>query len=117
MQPTIGGFLMRVIKSYSISLRAAQLIDKHVHDPVLGDVKSRSAVVDNAILWYLDKRYKPFDSQQPEKDWENYERNMAELIESQEKLIAKVRELAMEKHNRQDRSRDRSWWRRLLGLN
>mgnify|MGYP001203349794 CR=1 FL=1 len=111
---------MRVIKSYSISLRAAQLIDKHVHDPVLGDVKSRSAVVDNAILWYLDKRYKPFDAQQPEQEWENYERNMAELIESQEKLIAKVRELAIEKHSRQIsvENRDRGvWWRRLLGLN
>lgn len=109
---------MRVIKSYSISLRAAQLIDKHVHDPVLGDVKSRSAVVDNAILWYLDKRYKPFDAQQPEKEWENYERNMAELIESQEKLIAKVRELAIEKHNRRDASQAaaKSWWRRLLGI-
>ena len=106
---------MRVIKSYSISLRAAQLIDQHVHDPVLGDVKSRSAVVDNAILWYLDKRYKPFDAQQPEKDWENYDRNMAELIESQEKLIAKVRELAMQKAElRESKHSNLSWWRRLL---
>ena len=111
---------MRVIKSYSISLRAAQLIDKHVHDPVLGDVKSRSAVVNNAILWYLDKRYKPFDAEAPEKDWENYERNMAELIESQEKLIAKVRELAIEKHNREVPVAKRGrgvWWKKLLGLN
>ena len=107
---------MRVIKSYSISLRAAQLIDNHVHDPVLGDVASRSAVVDNAILWYLDKRFKPFDREKPEKEWENYERNMAELIESQEKLIAKVRELAIEKHS-VDLNSTKSWWRRLLGLN
>lgn len=120
MQPTIGGFLMRVIKSYSISLRAAQLIDQHVHDPVLGDVASRSAVVDNAILWYLDKRFKPFDREQPEKEWENYERNIAELAESQEKLIAKVRELAIEKNEMIEgtiNSSKKSWWRRLLGLN
>ena len=107
---------MRVIKSYSISLRAAQLIDKHVHDPVLGDVGSRSAVVDNAILWYLDKRFKPFDADQPEKEWENYERNIAELAESQEKLIAKVRELAIAKNELQNEPK-RSWWRQLLGLN
>ena len=108
---------MRVIKSYSISLRAAQLIDNHVHDPVLGDVQSRSAVVDNAILWYLDKRFKPYDAAKPEKDWENYERNMAELIESQQKLMAKVRELAIQKHEREQTVEVKSWWRRLLGLN
>lgn len=108
---------MRVIKSYSISLRAAQLIDNHVHDPVLGDVQSRSAVVDNAILWYLDKRFKPYDAAEPEKDWENYERNMAELIESQQKLMAKVRELAIEKHEKARPSPPISWWRTLLGLN
>ena len=106
---------MRVIKSYSISLRAAQLIDKHVHDPVLGDVQSRSAVVDNAILWYLDKRFKPYDAAEPEKEWENYERNMAELIESQEMLIAKVRELAMDRHSPSPES-NKVWWRKLLGL-
>jgi hypothetical protein len=106
---------MRVTKSYSISIRAAQLIERHVHDPHLGKVASRSAVVDNAILWYLDKRYKPFDDGQPEKEWENYERNMAELIESQEMLIAKVRELAMDKHSPPPKS-TKSWWKRLLGL-
>jgi hypothetical protein len=106
---------MRVIKSYSISLRAAQLIDNHVHDPVLGDVKSRSAVVDNAILWYLDKRFKPYDAANPEREWENYERNMAELVESQEKLMAKVRELAMQKNELMESgSPNSSWWRQLL---
>ena len=87
---------------------------------MLGDVASRSAVVDNAILWYLDKRFKPFDREQPEKEWENYERNIAELAESQEKLIAKVRELAIEKNEMIEgtiNSSKKSWWRRLLGLN
>ena len=87
-----------------------------MHDPYLGKVQSRSAVVDNAIRWYLDKRFKPFDADNREAEWENYERNMAELIESQEKLIAKVRELAIEKHSRLP-SDQKSWWRRLLGLN
>jgi hypothetical protein len=107
---------MRVTKAYSISIRAAQLIEQHVHDPHLGKVSSRSAVVDNAILWYLDKRYKPFDADKPEKEWENYERNMAELIESQEKLMATVQRLAREKHSEPSPS-TKSWWKRLLGLN
>ncbi len=110
---------MRVTKSYSISLKAAKLIEDHVHDPVLGKVNSRSAVVDNAILWYLDKRFKPYDEAQPEREWENYDRNMAELIESQEKLIAKVRELAIWKSENKvpvaKRGRG-TWWQRLLGL-
>jgi len=107
---------MRIIKSFSISIRAAKLIEDHVHDPVLGKVNSRSAVVDNAILWYLDKRFKPFNSEEPEREWENYERNMAELIESQEKLVAKVRELAMEKHALTDSKSTRVWWKRILGI-
>ena len=111
---------MRIIKSFSISIKAAKLIEDHVHDPVLGKVTSRSAVVDNAILWYLDKRFKPYDEAQPEREWENYDRNMAELIESQEKLIAKVRELAIWKSEHGTpgaTSDDRVWWKRLLGLN
>ena len=111
---------MRIIKSFSISIKAAKLIEEHVHDPVLGKVNSRSAVVDNAILWYLDKRYKPFDAEQPEREWENYDRNMAELIESQEKLIRKVRELAIWKSDHlvedKGKSSHRSWWRKLLGV-
>ena len=107
---------MKVNKTYSLSLKSIQLIEKHVHDPYLGKVQSRSAVVDNAILWYLDKRFKPFDADNREAEWENYERNMAELIESQEKLMAKVRELAIEKHSKLP-GNEKSWWRRLLGLN
>ena len=107
---------MRIIKSFSISIKAAKLIEEHVHDPVLGKVNSRSAVVDNAILWYLDKRYKPFDAAQPEREWENYDRNMAELIESQEKLMEKVRELAIWKSKHTLPGTQKSWWRRLLGL-
>jgi hypothetical protein len=113
---------MRVTKSYSLSMKSVNLIEKHVHDPYLGQVNSRSAVVDNAILWYLDKRFKPFDADNREAEWENYERNMAELVESQEKLIAKVRELAIEKDRMgftpppESNSRPVSWWKRLLGL-
>ena len=111
--------MVKVNKTFSLSPKTVQLIEKHVHDPYLGKVNSRSAVVENAILWYLDKRFKPFDSEQPEKEWENYERNMAELIESQENLIAKVRELAIEKHNLSSSGKKGSgvWWKRLLGLN
>jgi hypothetical protein len=107
--------MVKVIRSFSLSPRTIQLIEKHVHDPYLGQVNSRSAVVEQAILWYLDKRFKPFDPENPEKDWEQYDRNIAELSESQEKLIAKVRELAIER-NTPPIVHNLSWWKRLLGL-
>jgi len=97
---------MRVNKTYSLSLSSINLIEQHVHDPYLGQVNSRSAVVERAIQWYLDKRFKPFDANNREAEWENYERNMAELIESQEKLVAKVREKKKKKKNLEDKLRD-----------
>ena len=106
--------MVKVIRSFSLSPKTIQLIEKHVHDPYLGQVTSRSAVVEQALLWYLDKRFKPFDPEEPEKEWEQYDRNIAELAESQEKLMAKVRELAIEKHTPPIETK--VWWKRLLGI-
>jgi hypothetical protein len=108
--------MVKVNKTFSLSPKTVQLIEKHVHDPHLGQVYSRSAVVENAILWYLDKRFKPFDSDKPEQEWENYERNMAELIESQDALMKKVKELAMARDFPSNLP-SKVWWKRLLGLN
>ncbi len=113
--------MVKVNKTFSLSPKAIQLIEKHVHDPHLGKVQSRSAVVERALLWYLDKRFKPFDEKEPNKDWEYYDCTIAELEDSQQKLMAKVRELAMRGQEEETASmaipRETSWWRRLLGLN
>jgi len=106
--------MVKVNKTFSLSPKTVQLIEKHVHDPHLGKVTSRSAVVENALLWYLDKRFKPFNPKEPNKDWEYYDCTIAELEDSQQKLIAKVRELAMRNLPEED---NKSWWRKLLGLN
>lgn len=107
--------MVKVNKTFSLSPKAIQLIEKHVHDPHLGKVQSRSAVVERALLWYLEKRFKPFDKDEPNKDWEYYDSTIAELEDSQQKLIAKVRELAIEKHKlTEPGDSNLSWWRRLL---
>jgi hypothetical protein len=86
----------KVNKTYTIEMETAQILERHCAASDTWDKKiSRSSVVNSAIKWYLQG-------------------DTAELVESQEKLIAKVRELAMAKD---DLLRGRSWWRRLLGLN
>jgi hypothetical protein len=86
----------KVNKTYTIEMETAQILEKYCAASDTWDKKiSRSSVVNSAIKWYLQG-------------------DTAELVASQEKLIAKVRELAMAKD---DLLRGRSWWRRLLGLN
>jgi len=86
----------KVNKTYTIEMETAQILEKYCAASDTWDKKiSRSSVVNSAIKWYLQG-------------------DTAELVASQEKLMAKVRELAMAKD---DLLRGRSWWRRLLGLN
>ena len=86
----------KVNKTYTIEMETVQILEKYCAASDTWDKKiSRSSVVNSAIRWYLQG-------------------DTAELVASQEKLIAKVRELAMAKD---DLLRGRSWWRRLLGLN
>lgn len=86
----------RVNKTYTLELETAQILEKYCAASDTWDKKvSRSSVVNSAIKWYLQG-------------------DTADLVASQEALIAKVRELAMAKD---DLYRARSWWRRLLGLN
>ena len=86
----------KVNKTYTIEMETAQILEKYCAASDTWDKKiSRSSVVNSAIKWYLQG-------------------DTAELVASQEKLIAKVRELAMAKD---EVLRGRSWWRRLLGLN
>ena len=86
----------KVNKTYTLELETAQIIEKYCAASDTWDKKvSRSSVVNSAIKWYLQG-------------------NTADLVASQEALIAKVRELALAK---EDLISGRSWWRRLLGLN
>ena len=86
----------KVNKTYTIEMETAQILEKYCAASDTWDKKiSRSSVVNSAIKWYLQG-------------------DTAELVASQEKLIAKVRELALAKD---EILRGRSWWRRLLGLN
>ena len=86
----------KVNKTYTLELETAQILEKYCAASDTWDKKvSRSSVVNSAIKWYLQG-------------------NTADLVASQEALIAKVRELALAK---EDLISGRSWWRRLLGLN
>ena len=86
----------KVNKTFTIEMETAQILEKYCAASDTWDKKiSRSSVVNSAIKWYLQG-------------------DTAELVDSQEKLIAKVRELAIAKD---DLINGRSWWRRLLGLN
>ena len=86
----------KVNKTYTLELETAQILEKYCAASDTWDKKvSRSSVVNSAIKWYLQG-------------------NTADLVASQEALIAKVRELALAK---EDLINGRAWWRRLLGLN
>ena len=87
--------MSKVIKSFSLDMETVGILEDYCSASDNWDQKiSRSRIVDNAIKWYLAG-------------------DTAELVESQQALMAKVRELA--------KSRDFPkvnipWWRRLLGF-
>lgn len=85
--------MSKVIKSFSLDMETVRILEDYcsASDNWDGTI-SRSRIVDNAIKWYLSG-------------------DTAELVESQQALMAKVRELA--------KSRDFPkvkipWWRRIL---
>ena len=71
----------KVNKTYTLELETAQILEKYCAASDTWDKKvSRSSVVNSAIKWYLQG-------------------NTADLVASQEALIAKVRELALAKED------------------
>tara|TARA_Y100001963_G_scaffold146586_1_gene221760 strand:+ start:79 stop:366 length:288 start_codon:yes stop_codon:yes gene_type:complete len=83
-------------KTYTLELETVKILEQYCAASDTWDKKiSRSSVVNNAIKWYLQG-------------------DTAELVASQEALIAKVKEMAMARASPRS---SRSWWRRLLGLN
>ena len=87
----------KVNKTYTLEMDTVQILEKYCAASDTWDKSiSRSSVVNSAIRWYLQG-------------------DTADLVASQEKLMAKVRELAMAKDDLL--TPKRSWWKRLLGLN
>lgn len=95
--------MAKVNKTYSLEPEVFMLLERYcAASDTWGKKKSRSAVVNEAIRWYITG-------------------DTAELVDSQQKLMAKVRELAMRGQKEETASmaktRSMTWWRRLLGLN
>ena len=90
-------------RSYTLDLEVIMMLERYcAASDTWGKRKSRSKVVNDAIRWYISG-------------------DTADLVDSQQKLMAKVRELAMrsEKERTASKAKTRAttWWRRLLGLN
>ena len=95
--------MAKVNKTYSLDPEVFMLLERYcAASDTWGKRKSRSKVVNEAIRWYISG-------------------DTADLVDSQQKLMAKVRELAMRNEKEQAASmalsRTTSWWRRLLSLN
>tara|TARA_R100000329_G_C7430312_1_gene151272 strand:+ start:143 stop:406 length:264 start_codon:yes stop_codon:yes gene_type:complete len=87
--------MAKVNKAYSLDLETIQLIENYTH----GGINSRSALVNNAIKWYIRG-------------------DIDELVQELEfnKKILKDMKIARETRD-EVLPKTRSWWRRLLGLN
>jgi hypothetical protein len=84
--------MAKVNKAYSLDMDTIQMIEHYTH----GGENSRSALVNNAIKWYIRGDIHELQ-QQHEQLKENYNRVCNELYG--------------------DKPVQKSWWRRLLGLN
>ena len=95
--------MAKVNKTYSLDPEVFMMLERYCSaSDTWGKKKSRSKVVNEAIRWYISG-------------------DTADLVDSQEKLMAKVRELAMRSEKEDTASKailgSKSWWGRLLGLN
>ncbi len=90
-------------RSYTLDLEVIQMLETYCAQSETWDKRrSRSKVVNDAIRWFLTG-------------------DVAEQIHSHEALLERYRDVCIELAEHKDKSsskRDnRSWWRRLLGLN
>ena len=90
-------------RSYTLDLDVIQMLERYCSASETWDKrKSRSSVVNDAIRWFLTG-------------------DVADRIHSHEALQQRYREVCIELSQYKDRStpelKNRSWWRRLLGLN
>ena len=94
---------MKVGKAYTLDVEVVQMLERYCAASETWDKrKSRSKVVNDAIRWFLTG-------------------DVADRIHSHEALQQRYREVCIELSQYKDRSTveidNRSWWRRLLGLN
>ena len=94
---------MKVGKAYTLDVEVVQMLERYCAASETWDKrKSRSKVVNDAIRWFLTG-------------------DVADQIHSHEALQQRYREVCIELSQYKDRSTvdldNRSWWRRLLGLN
>ena len=100
--------MAKVNKAFSLDPEVFVVLDRYCmkHEEIGGKRKSRSAVVNNAIRWYLG-------------DTANLVNQRDVLQRELRKRNIELEELKNSLVNNQDDSLviTRSWWRRLLGLN
>ena len=94
---------MKVGKAYTLDVEVVQMLERYCAASETWDKRrSRSKVVNDAIRWFLTG-------------------DMADRIHSHEALQERYREVCIELAQYRERSPreidNRSWWRRLLGLN
>ena len=94
---------MKVGKAYTLDVEVVQMLERYCAASETWDKrKSRSKVVNDAIRWFLTG-------------------DVADRIHSHEALQKRYREVCIELSQYKERSSggidNRSWWRRLLGLN
>lgn len=86
-------------RSYTLDIEVIMMLERYcAASDTWGKRKSRSKVVNEAIRWYISG-------------------DTADLVDSQQKLMAKVRELAMRNEASVAKRGGGVWWKRLLGLN
>ena len=83
---------MKVNKAYSLDIETIKMIEDYTH----GGVTSRSALVNDAIKWYIRGDF-------------------VELMEDHKKLKEQYNRVCNELYG--DKPSLTPWWKRLLGLN
>jgi len=83
--------MAKVNKAYSLDVETIQMIEHYTH----GGENSRSALVNNAIKWYIRG-------------------DMAELVEDHKRLLENYNRVCTELYG--NKSPSTPWWKRLLGL-
>ena len=109
--------MSKVNKAFSLDPEVFVILDKYCasHEEIGGKRKSRSAVVNNAIRWYLG------DTANLVNQRDVLQRELLKRSKEVEVLENRIR--ILEEESLQDEwiskenTHSRSWWRRLLGLN
>lgn len=84
--------MAKVNKAYSLDIETIKMVEDYTH----GGINSRSALVNNAIKWYIRG-------------------DIHELLEQNKKLEEQWKKMYHQLHG--DKPVQKSWWKRILGLN